>query len=114
MKHILLVILLFVSFNAFSCSSKNQLTITINTVEKSNFPHKEYVSLGKKLFNDDLLSSELHSYSAQINHSSGTLIFDVASDKMKKQILTKVQKILAKQGLRETRVTLSELQKTQA
>lgn len=111
MKHILLIILVFISFNAFSCSSKNQLTITINTIEKSNFPHKEYVSLGKKLFNDELLSSQLHSYSAQINHSSGTIVFDVASAEMKKQILTKMEKILAQQDLHEIRVTLSELQK---
>ena len=114
MKHILLVILLSITVNAFSCSGKDQLTITINTIEKSNFPHKEYISLGKKLFNNDLLSSQLHSYSALINHSSGTIVFDIPSIDMKKQILTKIEKILDKQGLHEIRVTHNKLQKIKA
>ena len=111
MKHILLIILLSITVNAFSCSGKDQLTITINSIEQSNFPHKEYISLGKKLFNDDLLSSQLHSYSALINHSSGTIVFDIPSIEIKKQILTKLEKILNKQDLREIRITYDKLQR---
>ncbi|MBK2356339.1 hypothetical protein [Francisella hispaniensis] len=111
MKHVLLVILLCISINAFACSNKDQLSITVNTVKESNFPHKEYIKLGKKLFNDSLLSSQLHSYSASINHSSGTIVFDIANDEIKKQILTKIKDILTQQGLREIRVTHNKLQK---
>lgn len=111
MRQILLIMLLLISFNTFACSSKDQLTITINTVEKSNFPHKDYINLGKKLFNDDLLASELHAYDVAINHSSGTLVFDIESNKMKEQIQEKLNKLLTEQGLREIRVTHDKLQK---
>ncbi|API85946.1 hypothetical protein [Francisella uliginis] len=111
MKRILLTILLFTSVSAFACSNKDQLTITINTIEKANFPHKAYIALGKKLFNDDLLSNELHSYDVAINHSSGTMIFDIESSKMKKQIQERAEKLLTQQGLCEIRVTHDKLQK---
>ncbi|APA82147.1 hypothetical protein [Francisella tularensis] len=111
MKHVLLAILFCISINAFACSSKDQLSITVNTVKESNFPHKEYVKLGKKLFNDDLLSNQLHSYSASINHSSGTIVFDIANDQIKKQILTKMKDILTQQDLHEIRITHNKLQK---
>lgn len=114
MKQILLIILLSITVNAFSCSNKDQLTLTINTIEKSNFPHKEYISLGKKLFNDDLLSSQLHSYSASINHSSGTIVFDMASIKIKNQILIKMKEIIDQQNLRKIRITHDKLQKIKA
>lgn len=110
MKKLTLVFLLLFSVNAFSCSNKDQLTITINTTAKANFPHKEYVSLGKKLFNDDSLASQLHSYSASIDHSSATLVFDLESSKIKNQLLTKMSKILDKQNLRAIRVTHDKLQ----
>ena len=82
-----------------------------NTVKESNFSHKKYIKLGKKLFNDSLLFSQLHSYRASINHSSGTIIFDIANDEIKKQILIKIKDILTQQELRQIRVTHNKLQK---
>jgi len=114
MKRILLISLIVLSFSAFACSSKDQLTINIQTVDKSNFPHKAYVALGKKLFNDDLLAGELHAYDVAINHSSGTLVFDIESDKMKEQILKKINRLLSKQGLEKTRMTYDKLQKLES
>ena len=42
MKRILLIALIITSFNAFACSSKDQLTINIQTIDKHNMPHDEY------------------------------------------------------------------------
>ena len=109
MRYILLIILLTVTVNAFSCSGKDQLSITIGT-KNNNLPHKEYVSLGKTLFNDSSLSRQLHSYSTSINHSSGNMVFDIESDSMKKEILTKIKKILDKENLRQIRITYNKLQ----
>ena len=111
MKRVLLITLILISFNAFACSSKDQLTINIQTIDKHNMPHDAYKALGKKLFNDDFLAGELHSYDVAINHSSGTLVFDIESDKMKKKILDNLNKLLSEQGLEKTRMTYDKLQK---
>lgn len=107
MKKVLLAMGLLLSVNAaLACSGKEQLNILFIPQQGDNVSHKDYASLGKALFTNQMIASELHAYNVTINHKIGEIILDIETQKTSiKNMLRKVKPLLKEHGFKTLRVS---------
>ncbi|WP_119327948.1 hypothetical protein [Cysteiniphilum halobium] len=98
MKTILLAIGLLLSVNAaLACSGKEQINILFTSQQGDNVSHKDYASLGKALFTNQMIADELHAYNVTINHKIGEIVLDIETQKTSIQTMLKEIKPLLKE-----------------
>lgn len=107
MKKILLAVGLLLSVNAaLACSGKEQVNILFSSQQGDNVSHKGYAGLGKALFANQMIASELHAYNVTINHKIGEIILDIETSKTPIQdMLKEVKPLLKKHGFKVLRVS---------
>ncbi len=107
MKKILLAMGLLLSVNAaLACSAKEQVNILFTSQQGDNVSHKDYVGLGKALFANQMIASELHAYNVTINHKIGEIVLDIETQKTPIQdILKEVKPLLKEHGFKVLRVS---------
>jgi hypothetical protein len=106
-----ILVITFLTFSAetiFACSGKNQLHIVF-TGNDSNVSHTQVRALSKSVFSDILLSEEIHTFSIDVNHAKGTMIFDVVDEKQHQIILDKINDYLRQNKLKSVRISYEKL-----
>ena len=106
MEKILLAMGLLLSVNvALACSGKEQVNILFTSQQGDNLSHKDYAGLGKALFANQMIASELHAYNVTINHKIGEIILDIETQKIPIQdMLKEVKPLLKEHGFKVVRV----------
>ncbi|WHN66412.1 hypothetical protein [Cysteiniphilum sp. QT6929] len=107
MKKVLLTMGLLLSVNAaLACSSKEQVNILFTSQQGDNVSHKGYAGLGKALFANQMISSELHAYNVTINHKIGEIVLDIETQKTPIQkMLKEIKPLLKEHGFKVLRVS---------
>ncbi|WP_440615824.1 hypothetical protein [Cysteiniphilum sp. 6C5] len=107
MKKVLLTMGLLLSVNvALACSGKEQVNILFTSQQGDNVSHKDYAGLGKALFANQMIASELHAYNVTINHKIGEIILDIETQKTPIQdMLKEVKPLLKEHGFKVVRVS---------